>query len=64
MMCAALYVSKPGWEDELLERIQAEPFTPRQRLDIVFARILEREPPDPTDQEQYQDPKEERDLWK
>ena len=61
-MCAVLDVNKPGWKDELLERIHAEQFTAHQRIDIVFTRILERDPPDRTDEEHYPDFTEERPM--
>ena len=63
MMCAVLDVNKPRWKDELLERIQAEQFTVHQRIDIVVARLLERDPPDPTDEQQIPDLEAERDIY-
>ena len=62
MMCAVLDVNKPGWKDELLERLNAEEFTLRQRIDIVLARILERDPHDATEADEYPDLTEERSM--
>ena len=63
MMCAVLDVNKPGWKDELLERLNAEEFTLRQRIDIVLARILERDPHDATEADEYPDLTEEREIY-
>ena len=46
-----------------MERLNAEEFTVRQRIDIVVARLLERDPPDPTDEQQIPDLEAERDIY-